>query len=199
MVSCHTKNNSSFTLHRQLRDCMLKLCGVHLFSRLVFWELFCRAHFGIKYEDLKPNSRYLASSILKRNHKELISNGHIIIIDIELHKLYVLERHYRVNRCVFYRLNLYVSMCFYSTFGRPRGDAETDTKSAFVNLWHHHWPTRVIAVSWESSSCRENWRLWGNTRQWIELLFHCTAYNNFVCYKVFEMEYNACAAYKQHS
>ena len=37
-----------FKLPRQLRDYMLELRGLHHFSRVVFGEVFCRAHFGIK-------------------------------------------------------------------------------------------------------------------------------------------------------
>ena len=83
---------------------MSDLCGAHHLSRVVLSELFCLVHFGIKYEDLKPNSRHLASSIRKRNHKGTNKQWvyHIIIV-IEPHKwLYALLRllHYSVNCCV---------------------------------------------------------------------------------------------------
>ena len=95
----YEKNKGSSKLPRQLHDYILDLRGVHHFSRVVFW-VFCRSHVGIKSEDLKRNSRHLASSIWKRNHKATNRQwSHHITIGIELHKPYALQivSHCRVN------------------------------------------------------------------------------------------------------
>ena len=73
--------------------------GAPLLSRRVL-RVFCCSHFGIKSEYLKRNSRHLASSIWKRNHKAINRQwSHHITIGIELHKPNALQMvpHYRVN------------------------------------------------------------------------------------------------------
>ena len=77
--------------------------GAPLFSRRVL-RGFCRSHFEIKSENAAPNSRHLASSIWKRNHKTTNRQwSHHIIIGINLHKLYTLQK------VSYYRVNLYAN------------------------------------------------------------------------------------------
>ena len=73
--------------------------GAPLLSRRVL-RCFCRSHFGIKSEELEPNSGLLSSSVLKRNHKATNRQwSHHIIIGIQLHILYAPQiiPHCRVN------------------------------------------------------------------------------------------------------
>ena len=57
---------------------MLDFCGAHHLSRVVFSELFCRVHFGIKYEDLKQTADIWQVQYENETTKELTSNGCII-------------------------------------------------------------------------------------------------------------------------
>ena len=87
MKKYHTKKQRFFQTTQATTRLYTRLAwGAPLLLRRVL-RVFCRSHFGIKSEDLKRNSRHLASSIWKRNHKATNRQwSHHINIGIQLHK-----------------------------------------------------------------------------------------------------------------
>ena len=104
MTKYHTKKQRFFQTTQATTRLYTRLAwGAPLLSRRVL-RVFCRSHFGIKSEDLKRNSRHLAISIWKRNHKATNrQQSHHITIGIELHKPKALQI---VSHC---RVNLYAN------------------------------------------------------------------------------------------
>ena len=107
MTMCHTKKQKVFQTTQATTRLYNKLAWVApLLSRRVL-RGFCRSHFGIKSEELEPNSGILSSSEWKRNHKSTNRQwSHHINIGIQLHKLYAPQiiPHCRLNRYAHDRL-----------------------------------------------------------------------------------------------
>jgi len=69
---------------------MLDLCVMYHSSRVVFRVLFLSSTLRSKIE--KPETKQHTFGKQNETKKELIGNGRIIIIGIELHQLYSLQR-----------------------------------------------------------------------------------------------------------
>ena len=90
-----------------LRNSMLDLCGMHRFFRVVFWQLVLSGTLRSKIRKPETKHPIFGNFYIKmKQWKELIRSGHIIIIGIELNKLYSIQRwiQYRVNHDVNERL-----------------------------------------------------------------------------------------------